>query len=97
MGKTFADEYALLHFAVGIIFRFWNVSFKTSVILHIIFELLENTLYGVKFLGKIKWWPGGKRYPDYKINIVGDTLFFALGWYVASQLYTPTKEALHLF
>lgn len=97
MGKTFADEYALLHFATGVIFCFWNISFKTSLIIHTLFELVENTIYGVKVLGDVKMWPGGKTYSDYKINMVGDSLFFTLGWYIASLLYTPTTEVLRLF
>ena len=98
MGKTFADEYSLLHFAVGIIFRFWNVSFTTSVAIHTLFEILENTEPGIKFINeKFTWWPGGKGYADYNINKVGDTVFFVLGWYVASLIYKPTTEVLRLF
>lgn len=31
MGEYLLDQYSLLHFAVGIIFYYWNVSFSISL------------------------------------------------------------------
>ena len=46
MGNLFIDQYTYLHFASGIIAYFWNISFKNWIMLHTIFELLENTIIG---------------------------------------------------
>lgn len=84
MGLKFADSYSLLHFAVGVIFYFFNIDLFTSVIVHIIFEFLENTETGMKFINNyLPFWPGGKPYKDSIINSIGDTVFFVLGWLMA--------------
>ncbi len=78
------DEYSLLHFAVGIISRYWNISFLWLAILHVIFELVENTAHGMYFINTwIPYWPGGKSHPDSILNRVGDTVFAGAGWVVA--------------
>jgi len=90
MGETFGDKYSLLHFAVGVIFRFIGISFGYSVAIHILFELLENTSQGVHFIDTnplLKWWPGGKKKADTFVNSVGDTFFFCVGWLVADKLH----------
>ena len=81
MGLKFMDGYSYLHFAVGVVMYYWNISLVTSTILHTIFEFLENTDEGMKFINKyMKFWPGGKPYRDSFINNMGDTVFFVLGW-----------------
>jgi hypothetical protein len=88
MGKRFFDAYSLLHFAVGVIFRHFNVGFWSSLILHTIFEWLENTQAGMNFINNSflkNVWPGGKPYADSLLNNTGDTVFFALGWIVADK------------
>lgn len=85
MGTNFIDQFSLLHFATGIVAYFVNIRLPTWIVLHCLFELLENTEYGVaainKFLKSV--WPGGKRYSDSPINSAGDVTFAALGWIVA--------------
>ena len=81
MGKKLLDQYTYLHFASGIIAYFWNIPFKTWLVLHTLFEILENTQTGVNFINKqLFFWPGGKPGPDSIINIVGDTLGTIIGW-----------------
>lgn len=81
MGANLLDQYTYLHFASGIIAYFWNISFIMWVILHSIFEFLENTKTGVHFINKyLFFWPGGKPGPDRPINILGDTLGTIIGW-----------------
>lgn len=81
MGLKFMDGYSYLHFAVGIVMYYWNINLVASTVLHTIFEFLENTDDGMKFINKyIKIWPGGKSYRDSFINNVGDTMFFVVGW-----------------
>ena len=92
MGKQLLDQYSLLHFSVGVIFYFWNVNFIDALMLHVIFEIIENTNIGIKlinqlFVGKgIFSWPGGKNELDTFINILGDNISFIFGWYIAKLL-----------
>lgn len=84
MGVHFCDEYSLLHLAAGIVAYFWNISIEMLTVLHIIFELLENTKFGVNFIDHyLPFWPGGKLYPDGLINSISDVLFSIIGWYLA--------------
>ena len=92
MGLNFVDQYSLLHFAVGVVLYFWNIPLILAIILHTIFEIVENTKMGMKFIntyiihtGYFSW-PGGKDYADSLINNVGDTIFFAVGWVLAAYL-----------
>ena len=96
MGQTFIDKYSLLHFAVGIIAYFFYIPLPVWIIIHILFEFVENTEYGIYFNNKyFKWfWPGGKDEPDNVINSVGDTVFAILGWVVAYALdYVWTRKS----
>ena len=80
------DQYSFLHFSVGAVSYYWNVSLIKLLIIHTIFELLENTVEGIKLINKFKYWPGGKDRADSPINMVGDTISVALGWTVAYLL-----------
>lgn len=86
MGYRFFDQYSLLHFSVGVITYFWNISFIYGFILHFIFELLENTKIGIHMINKYIIepgyfsWPGGKHKADTILNIIGDNTFYAFGF-----------------
>ncbi len=87
MGVHYFDQYTYLHFAVGIIAYFWNISFVNWFILHVIFEFVENTQLGVHIINKyILFWPGGKPKSDTIVNSVGDTFGAMLGWSSAYYL-----------
>lgn len=87
MGKAFSDKYSLLHFAVGIVAYFWDVSFIQIMILHSLFEWLENTQMGMRFINTyIQAWPGGKPKADTLLNRVGDTVYTAVGWWIADWI-----------
>lgn len=92
MGVYFVDQYTLLHLAVGVVAYFWNVPFLVGMLLHIVFELVENTGWGISAINRYiiepGWfgWPGGKRAPDTMANQVGDTIAFAGGWTLAGWL-----------
>jgi hypothetical protein len=86
MGLLLFDQYSYLHFAVGIIFYFWNISFNKSLFLHTIFEIGENTNIGMKLINNFSFWPGGKNYRDSNINIIGDTIAFIIGFISARFL-----------
>lgn len=86
MGKYIFDQYSLLHLCVGVIFYFWNFSLYSSIIIHIIFEVIENTTFGMFMINKFiieKGWfsyPGEKHYADSVMNIMGDNISFLFGW-----------------
>ena len=86
MGKHFADQYSLLHFAVGVVAYFFGFSMTNFNLIHIIFELVENTGVGMKFINVYfkNVWPGGKPEADALVNSFGDVIFGALGWWFAS-------------
>ena len=87
MGKYFIDEFSLLHFATGIVIQYWGVTFRDWFIMHLLFEIVENTNVGVKFIDNyITFWPGGKKQPDTFVNSLGDQIFALLGWLFAKEL-----------
>ena len=87
MGYRYFDKYTYLHFAVGIVVYFWNISLLNWVILHTIFEFLENTQMGMNIINQyIVFWPGGKQKSDTIINNIGDTVGAVLGWLSAYYL-----------
>ena len=89
MGYYFFDQYSILHFSVGVVMYFWNISFVTALTLHIIFEIFENTKIGMNFINKYFIhpgyfsWPGGKNVADSLINTIGDNVFFILGYVIS--------------
>jgi len=87
MGKYLTDQYTLLHFAVGVIFYFFGISFIHFVIIHTIFEIVENTKIGIHIINTyFVFWPGGKPQANHIINRVGDTFGAILGWVFAKYL-----------
>lgn len=89
MGLQLFDQYTYLHFAVGVIVYFWNISLVYWFVLHSIFEFVENTQMGINIINKYFWfWPGGKPRPDSIMNMVGDTLGAIFGWVSAYFLDT---------
>ncbi len=87
MGIKLIDNYSLLHFAMGIICYFWGMPLHILIVLHIIFEIIENTPEGINFINKyIKIWPGGKDHPDTIINSIGDIISSIVGWILAYKI-----------
>jgi hypothetical protein len=88
MGTKFMDQYSLLHLASGIIVRYWNLSLLGWIVVHTLFEWLENTKSGMRFINTyIKIWPGGKPEADSITNSIGDTFFSLLGWFLAHSMF----------
>jgi hypothetical protein len=93
MGNTLFDHYTYLHFAVGIVCYFWDISLLNLCILHTIFELLENTPLGMNIINKyIPFWPGGKPESDSLLNSIGDTIGCIIGWLTAYYLHKLGKK-----
>ena len=89
MGVYFTDQFSLLHAATGVIAYFWNISLITGFLIHLAFEFFENSAIGIRFIQKyiinpgFFSWPGGKRVPDSPINMLGDNVYFVIGWLLA--------------
>lgn len=97
MGLFAFDQYSLLHFAVGIITYFFNISFYNALLIHILFEYIENTLIGMKVINNyLTFWPGGKPYQDSTINTLFDNVFFSIGWLLAYYMDKWSTEH-HLY
>ncbi len=94
MGYRAIDQYSLLHLSVGVIAYFWSISLFTTIFIHILFEIIENTHFGMNLINTYfqHWWPGGKPYPDNLLNNTTDTIFTALGWLLAYKLDKFYKE-----
>ena len=52
MGLHFADQYSLLHYAVGVVAYFWIIPFILTIIIHTIFEIIENTTFGMGIINR---------------------------------------------
>ena len=89
-GRSFTDQFSLLHFASGVIAYFWGVPIVWWFVLHALFELFEDTPTGVYLVNKLfgNIWPGGgKKVPDSFTNSeLGDNFYAMLGWIVSSWL-----------
>ena len=92
MGNQLLDQYTYLHFASGITAYYWNIKLKDWIIIHTIFEILENTQMGMHLINKFKYWPGGKPYADNITNIMGDTIGALIGWLSAYFLDNLGKQ-----
>ena len=87
MGTQFLDQYSILHWAGGVVAYFWGIPLNYWFIAHFAFEMIENTVYGMRFINTVlTWWPGGKPRADSIINIFGDNISGLLGWICASKL-----------
>ena len=64
---------------------FSGIKLYQWIIIHSLYELGENTTFGIKFINDVfgSRWPGGKSYADAPINMLGDTISSILGWYSA--------------
>jgi len=52
-----------------------------------LFELIENTEYGIYVINTyFTFWPGGKPKANNIINRIGDTIGGIIGWYSAKWL-----------
>ena len=83
MGIYFTDQFSLLHFSTGIIVYFWRISFIKWIIIHLLYEVITNTKYGIYFINHYSQWPGGKLDYDSYLNIFGDQFYGLLGWIFA--------------
>jgi hypothetical protein len=97
MGIKYFDAYSPSHGFGGLTFYLLGFDFVTSVILHTGFEIFENYIW-VNMGGYCISLPflthrDCKTKPDSSQNIIGDTLFFMLGYLLGQFLIR--KQYLH--
>jgi hypothetical protein len=83
MGIFFTDKFSLLHLATGIVVYYWSMSFILWFSIHVLFEIIENTTWGMSLINRITLWPGGKNEADSILNQIGDQFYASLGWLIA--------------
>ncbi len=71
------DPYSIGHMAMGVFARGIGLTLGTTMVLHTVFELAEN-FYLKQQLSRI--FPDSS--PDSALNILGDFLATAAGWYI---------------
>ena len=77
--KALLDEWSFVHLSGGIIAAQTGLSLPQFLVLHTIFEVIENADQGSGWLSKI----GLDRVSgDSLLNVVGDTASAAAGWYL---------------
>ncbi len=87
MGYKCIDKFTYLHFAVGIVAFFCKISIHVFIAIHIFFEIVENSKYGMAAIRKYLWfWPGGKKTADSRLNIICDIMSACFGWFSAYAL-----------
>lgn len=86
MGEYFTDNFSILHFASGIIFYYFGISFSTSFVAHLLFEAVENQEFAMGIINKTGLWPGGKDTADTIVNSLGDQIYFSIGWMLSKYL-----------
>jgi hypothetical protein len=87
MGIKIFDQYSLLHFSTGCVAYFFGITLFWWIILHTLFEIIENSPNGVKFIDQyLKFWPGGKKSPDNLLNSCSDLVFAIIGHQIAKKL-----------
>ena len=76
------DPYSIAHAGSGVVARSLQLSLLQTIVLHTIFEIVENNY--LKFHPTVK-----KIFPDPSkdtlLNSIGDTVSIATGWYLADR------------
>ena len=67
--------------------RFFGIKLLNWIIIHTIFEIVENSPKGVYFIDNyLTFWPGGKKSPDNLKNSLSDLVFTIIGYLIARML-----------
>lgn len=77
--KALLDEWSIVHASGGIIAAQTGVTLPQFLVLHTIFEIVENADKGKGLLSKIGW---DRKGGDTFTNVLGDTISAAAGWYL---------------
>ena len=82
--KHLFDQYSFVHISAGLLqyILFKKYGFLFNLIFHIMFEIFENAIIGVKFFQEeYKMYEG-----DTIANIISDLFMFAIGYFIMSKV-----------
>lgn len=97
MGQYILDKFSIVHFAVGILWRYMGFDILSLFILHTIFEIVENSKIGMHIINTyFKIWPGGKPSADTVVNIISDILISLLGWILVDTYFIQNTTLLYI-
>lgn len=82
MGVYFTDQFSLLHLSVGIVVYFWKISFWNWFWLHLLYEWISNTEWGIYVINNYIPWQWGHQRRDTLVNMAGDQVYGLVGWIV---------------
>jgi hypothetical protein len=82
---AFTDRFTFAHFGIGALYGLLHVNFTATVILAILWEILENPLK-VYFPSVF---PNATA--DTLKNSIGDTIAVVLGWYVVQKFFLSSS------
>ena len=89
MGTKLFDHYSIVHFFFGVIFYLLKVPLWLHILLHILFEYVENTPTGMLLINTyLPFWIGGKDSADSLLNSFGDVLSAIIGWEFAHLIFS---------
>ncbi len=71
------DAWSFVHLASGVVAANMKTTFPTFLILHTLFELIENTEEVSAVMSRIGF---DRRRMDTPANILGDTISASIGW-----------------
>jgi hypothetical protein len=96
MGKYLLDVYSILHFTVGILWCYMGFDIISLLLIHTIFEIIENSKIGMYIINTyLKIWPGGKPSADTLINSISDISISLIGWILADKYFRRNNTALY--
>ena len=82
VNQTAFDPYSLCHAGAGVVAASLRLSFTQTIVLHTIFEYVENKYLKTLPLTK-KIFPDSSA--DTVANMIGDTISVAVGWYLGDK------------
>lgn len=92
MGFELLDQYSILHFSVGILWKYYGGNLASLTIVHALFEFFENSPQGIDFINNyFPFWPGGKSGADTELNQASDVVFSIIGWLIMDKLPNDKK------
>lgn len=81
------DQFSYLHFASGITAYFFGFKLKNWMLLHLAFDIFDNSNWGIQFVQKYVSFLKQPRYgSDPPLNIIVDNIISVLGWVSAYYL-----------
>ena len=89
MIKKFFDKNSFIHVFVGSLAYTWGFSIYKLLIIHILFEIAENTSHGLFIANQYFYvWPNGERKAESITNIIGDIISAIFGWFLADYIFS---------